>query len=86
MLTLPRTCIRRGTRAPGQIYAGLADILLIAQRWTRLLQGREEEIRRAMHARRWNEVHTILERVKVEARGIGEVGSGLKGGELRSPV
>lgn len=39
-------------RGPGQIYAGRAENLLVAQHWTRLLQGREEEIRRAMHAGR----------------------------------
>lgn len=59
-------------RGPGQIYAGWAENLFAAQRWTRLLQGREEEIRRAMHAGRRDEVHAILERVEAEARGVGE--------------
>lgn len=65
-------------RGPGQIYAGRTENLLVAQRWTRLIQGREEEIRRAMHAGRRDEVHAILERVEAEVRGVGEERSGPK--------
>lgn len=59
-------------RGPDRIYAGRAENVILAQRWTRLLQAREEEIRRAMHGGRRDEVHAILERVEAEARGIGE--------------
>lgn len=64
---------------PGHIYAGTAENVMLAQRWTRLLQAREEEIRRAMHAGRRDDVHALLERVEMEARGMGkEARSGAK--------